>query len=131
MTELKATEPIEQLFEKIKVDAVFGQPVQEGDVTIIPVAEVGIGFGFGSGPVPAPEEKGIEPEEAGTESDSGKGEGAAGGGKATPRGYIKITSEGVAFESTVDESRVALAGIAMTAWAIFWIAKTIRAFARK
>ena len=53
MTELKATEPIEQLFEKLKVDAVFGQPIQEGDVTIIPVAEIGVGFGFGSGQGPA------------------------------------------------------------------------------
>lgn len=131
MTDLKTPEPIEELFEKLRVDTVFGSPIQEGDVTIIPVAEVGIGFGFGSGSAPMPEDKGIEPEEEGTESDSGIGEGAAGGGKATPRGYIKITSEGVAFESTADENRVALAGIAMTAWAIFWIAKTIRAFARK
>ena len=128
MTELKVTEPIEQLFEKLRVDAVFGQPIQEGDVTIIPVAEVGVGFGFGSGPSPATEEEGDE-------ADSGKGEGVSGGvgggGKATPRGYIKITSDGVDFVSTLDEGRVALAGIAMSAWAIFWIAKTIRAFARK
>jgi uncharacterized spore protein YtfJ len=124
MTELKTPEPIEELFEKLRVDAVFGKPIQEGDVTIIPVAEVGVGFGYGSGHSPATEEEGDEP-------DSGKGEGGAGGGKATPRGYIKITSEGVDFESTLDESRVALAGIAMSAWAIFWIAKTIRAFARK
>ena len=124
MTELKVTEPIEQLFEKLKVDAVFGQPIQEGDVTIIPVAEVGVGFGFGSGPSPATEEDGDE-------ADSDKGEGGGGGGKATPRGFIKITPDGVDFESTLDEGRVALAGIAMSAWAIFWIAKTIRAFARK
>ena len=124
MTELIATEPIEQLFEKLGVDAVFGQPIQEGDVTIIPVAEVGLGFGFGSGSSPATEEEGDE-------ADSGKGEGVVGGGKATPRGYIKITSDGVDFESTLDEGRIALAGIVMSAWAIFWITKTIRAFARK
>ena len=63
MTELKTPEPIEELFEKLRVDTVFGSPIQEGDVTIIPVAEVGIGFGFGSGSVPTPEDKGIEPEE--------------------------------------------------------------------
>ncbi len=125
MTGLKATESIEQLFEKLRVDAVFGQPIQEGDVTIIPVAEVGVGFGYGSGRSPATEEEGGK-------ADSGKGEGGGGGGgKATPRGYIKITSDGVDFKSILDEGRVALAGIAMSAWAIFWIAKTIRAFARK
>ena len=129
MTELKATEPIEQLFEKLKVDAVFGQPIQEGDVTIIPVAEVGVGFGFGSGQGPAAEEQGDEGDEQ-TDSSTG-GVGGGGGGKATPRGFIKITPEGVFFESTLDEGRVALAGIAMSAWAIFWIAMTIRAFVKK
>ena len=124
MTELNTTEPIEQLFEKLKVDAVFGQPIQEGDVTIIPVAEVGVGFGFGSGQSPATEEQEDEAE-------SGTSGGGGGGGKATPRGFIKITPDGVFFESTLDEGRVALAGIAMSAWAIFWIAATIRAFVKK
>ena len=124
MTALKATEPIEQLFEKLRVDAVFGQPVQEGDVTIIPVADVGVGFGFGSGRSPATAEEGEE-------ADRGKSEGGGAGGKATPRGYIKITPDGVDFVSTLDEGRVALAGIAMVAWAIFWIAMTIRAFVKK
>ena len=129
MTELKATEPIEQLFEKLKVDAVFGQPIQEGDVTIIPVAEVGVGFGYGAGQGPAVEEQGDEGDEQADSSTGGVGGG--GGGKATPRGFIKITPEGVFFESTLDEGRVALAGIAMSAWAIFWIAATIRAFVKK
>jgi len=125
MTDLKTTEPIEELFEKLNVDAVFGAPIQEGEITIIPVAEVGVGFGFGSGP-------NRKIEETGDEADSPKGQGGGGGGgKATPRGYIKITPDGVDFESTMDESRVALAGIGMVAWSVFWIAKAIRAFARK
>ena len=124
MTELKTTEPIEQLFETLRVDAVFGQPVQEGDVTIIPVAEIGGVFGYGSGQSPATEDEGDT-------ADSGKGAGGGGAGKAKPRGYIKITSDGVNFESVLDEERIALAGIAMSAWAIFWVAKTIRAFVRE
>ena len=124
MTESNTIEPIEKLFEKLKVDAVFGEPIKEGDVTLIPVADVGVGFGFGSGHNPA-----AEGEEG--EAESGQGMGGGGGGKASPRGYIKITPDGVTFESTMDENRVALAGIAMTAWAVFWIAAAIRAFARK
>ena len=124
MTESNAIEPIEQLFEKLKADAVFGEPIKEGDVTLIPVADVGLGFGFGSGQSPADEEDGDE-------ADPRPGTGGGGGGKATPRGYIKITPDGVAFESTLDENRVAMAGIAMTAWAVFWITAAIRAFARK
>ena len=124
MAELNTIEPVEKLFEKLSVDAVFGQPFQEGDVTIIPVADVAVGFGFGSGQSPTTEEDGED-------ADSGKGEGGGGGGKATPRGFIKITDDGVSFESTLDEGRVALAGIAMSAWAIFWITMTIRAFVKK
>ena len=124
MTESNAIEPIEKLFEKLKVDAVFGEPIKEGDVTLILVADVGVGFGFGSGQNPAAEDEGGEAE-------SGQGMGGGGGGKASPRGYIKITPDGVTFESTMDENRVALAGIAMSAWAVFWIAAAIRAFARK
>ena len=124
MTESNSMEPIEKLFEKLKVDAVFGEPIKEGDVTLIPVADVGVGFGFGSGQNPA-----AEKEEG--EAESGQGMGGGGGGKASPRGYIKITPDGVTFESTMDENLVALAGIAMSAWAVFWIAMAIRAFARK
>ena len=124
MTETNSIEPIEKLFEKLKVDAVFGEPIKEGDVTLIPVADVGVGFGFGSGQNPAAAAEGGETE-------SSQGMGGGGGGKASPRGYIKITPDGVTFESTMDENRVALAGIAMTAWAVFWIAAAIRAFAKK
>ena len=124
MSESNSIKPIEQLFEKLKVDAVFGEPIKEGDVTLIPVADVGVGFGFGSGQNPAAEQ-----EEG--EAESSQGMGGGGGGKASPRGYIKITPDGVTFESTMDENRVALAGIAMSAWAVFWIAMAIRAFARK
>jgi uncharacterized spore protein YtfJ len=125
MTELKATEPIEQLFEKLKVDAVFGKPVQEGETTIIPVADVAVGFGFGSGISPAAED------DDGEDADSDKSEGGGAGGKATARGYIKITPEGVDFVSTLDEGRVAMAGIALSAWAVFWVAMTIRAFIKR
>jgi uncharacterized spore protein YtfJ len=131
MMELKTPEPIEELFEKLRVEAVFGPAIQEGDVTIIPVADIGIGFGYGSGYSPATDEERSEADEVDAGADSGKGEGAVGGGKATPRGYIKISSEGVAFESIIDDDRVALASIAMSAWRIFWVAKTLRAFARK
>ena len=68
MTESNSIEPIEKLFEKLKVDAVFGEPIKEGDVTLIPVADVGVGFGFGSGQNPAAQE------EAG-EAGSGQGMG--------------------------------------------------------
>lgn len=42
-------EPIEKALERLGVDAVFGEPVKKGDVTVIPVAEVSFSFGHGRG----------------------------------------------------------------------------------
>lgn len=62
------------------VQSVFGEPIQVGDKTIIPVARIGYGFGGGYG------------EGKGDESD---GEGGGGGGclSARPIGVIEVTPE--------------------------------------
>jgi uncharacterized spore protein YtfJ len=116
-------EPVEEAIEQMNVSAVFGEPVKEGDVTIIPVAEVnvmfGYGYGFGEGPTDD------------DETEMGVGGGAGGGarGRATPRGYIRITPEGIWFESIENANTIPLAGIAMVAWSVFWVMKTIRTIA--
>jgi uncharacterized spore protein YtfJ len=43
-----ALERIDEMLEKMSVNAVFGQPFREGDVTLIPVASVGYAFGYRS-----------------------------------------------------------------------------------
>ena len=44
---------IEDMRNKANVSAVYGEPVQAGERTIIPVADIkyGFGLGFGEGPV--------------------------------------------------------------------------------
>ncbi|GAB4515756.1 MAG: hypothetical protein Kow0047_27700 [Anaerolineae bacterium] len=106
---------VERFLAQVGVQSVFGQPVQHGDVVVIPVAEVSLAFGFGFGQG-----------DAGHEAPSGSGGGGGGGGKARPRGYIKITPEGVAYEPIVDHQREALAGMFVGAWAIYWVTKTVR-----
>src|SRR5260370_35521017 len=48
-----ADSSIEQILSRLvntaRVDAVFGQPVERGDTTVIPCSEVTIGLGMGSG----------------------------------------------------------------------------------
>ena len=44
---------------------------------------------------------------------------------------VRITPEGVDYEAAMDRNAVPLAGIAMVAWNVFWIAATVRAFARR
>ncbi len=107
---------IAQTVEQIRVEAAFGQPIQVGENTLIPVAEVSYGFGLGAGRAP------------GVEKGPTGGEGGGAGGRVRPMGYIKVSPGGVIFEPAVDVNRLGMAGIVMTAWCAFWIA---RAIARK
>ena len=80
---------IERLAEligaKAGVRAVFGEPVQQGGVTVIPVARVRWGFGCGGGRSEAAPD--------GPASGSGGGGGVA----ADPIGYVEIGSDGATF----------------------------------
>ena len=40
---------IERIVSRLGPRAVYGDPVERGEMTVIPVAEVRFGFGFGSG----------------------------------------------------------------------------------
>jgi uncharacterized spore protein YtfJ len=133
---------LDKALDRLNIKAVFGEPLREGEATLIPVAEMtmGFGYGYGSGPAPKPEE--AAPEEAGDETPpAGQvqtelakevgGGGAGGGGKARPLGYIQIDADGVRFKSIEDETRLGLAGIAMVAWCVFWVAVTIRSAIKK
>lgn len=124
----QAAERVERMLERFDVGAIFGEPVHEGTTTIVPVAEIGalFGFGYGSGEGPAPAKQGAESATA-----TGGGGGGGGRGSAKPRGVLKFTPDGVSYEPIEDPSRISLAGIAMVAWVVFWIAFTVRAFAKK
>jgi uncharacterized spore protein YtfJ len=80
---------IERLAELISakagVRAVFGEPVQQAGVTVIPVARVRWGFGGGGGRSEAAPD--------GPASGSGGGGGVA----ADPIGYVEIGSDGATF----------------------------------
>ena len=87
---------LEKLVEKVggraSVKAVFGDPIERGGKTIVPVAKVRWGFGGGSGSGTAPAEGDV----VGTAS--GSGSGAGGGVTAEPIGYLEIGEEGAAFK---------------------------------
>ena len=120
-------EPIENMMKRLTVNTVFGEPIKDGEQTIIPLASVSYGFGYGSGWGSGQTESEEEEPKAG----EGGGSGAGAMGKATPQGVLRITPEGVDYEAAMDRNAVPLAGIAMVAWNVFWIAATVRAFARR
>jgi uncharacterized spore protein YtfJ len=117
---------IEQMRDKASVKAVFGVPVQVGEKTIIPIADIKYGFGFGYGEAPA-----VDQEEE-QEADGERGGGAGGGIAARPVAVLEITDEAVTVKPVMDEGRIALTGIFTGIWFIFWTANVIKAlFAKK
>lgn len=117
----KLFDAVLQAREAANWQAAFGEPQVMEDRTLIPVAKVSYGFGLGFGQGQAA----VDDEDSEPVS-TGEGGGGGGGASARPLGVIVVTPESVSFEETMDEVRVALAGIALGAWAIWQIAKTLR-----
>jgi uncharacterized spore protein YtfJ len=104
---------LDELQKSASVNAVFGQPVQMGEKTIIPIASVRYGFGLGFG----------DQEDPSSEANSGGG--GAAGAIAKPLGLAEITPESTRVETVVDEQRVIQAGILLGAWSVFWIGNAL------
>jgi len=88
----------------------YGEPVQVGERTVIPVARVrsagGGGFGRSDGGRAA-QELISAPEPAERSGDVGSGGGGGGFLEAQPMGFIDISPAGARFEAIVDPDRVA------------------------
>ena len=96
---------VEKLFTVARPEAVFSEPVNVENYTVITAAEVmvGMGFGYGSG-------AGSEGETAGN---MGGGGGGGGGGASggRPVAAIIVGPDGVRVEPVVDITKLALAFI--------------------
>lgn len=115
---------VDKLGAKAGVQAAFGEPVTNGDVTVVPVARVRWGFGGGSGMGPDPKTTA----ENGTATSSGSGAGGAVG--VTPIGYLEIRRSGAEFKliESVRPSPLFVFMGGLTAWLVFrGIAGIIRA----
>jgi len=77
---------LERLAERIGaragVQAVFGTPIQAGELTVVPVARTRWGVGGGGGA---------------SETAGGSGSGGGGGVAADPIGYLEVSPSGAAF----------------------------------
>lgn len=122
---------IEQVMEGLhrvgSVEAVYGAPVKQRDVVIIPAAEVFAASGFGLG-------QGFGGPE-GESGASGAGGGGGGGGSAhaRPVAVIVVSAEGVRVEPVLDITKIALAGVTFAAFAAGMLARigqAKRAFAK-
>ena len=141
MDEIKSMlEKLGSVTQEVNVDAVFGKPEHVGDRILIPVAELMYGMAVGGGSAPGgkvevelgeeepPSDEQVpeasESEEESEEMASGAGGGA--GAKARPIAYIEVGPDGVQVKPIVDEQKVALAGILLSAWAVGWIGLVLK-----
>jgi uncharacterized spore protein YtfJ len=135
----KLFQAVEGLRQTATADAAFGQPQEAEGRVIIPVSSVRTGFGLGFGrgtPYDEPEESSVpwdmDETPADDEDEAGEGGGGGGGANSHPVAVIEVTPEGTIVRAIVDETRVALAGIALAGWCVFWLLVTMRAvFGRK
>ena len=77
---------VERLRESANVRTVYGDPIERGEKTVVPVARVAFGFGGGFG------------QSRDVEATDGDSEGGVGGGSmATPVGALEIADDGTRF----------------------------------
>lgn len=114
---------LEGLRSTASVDAAFGKPQETEGRFMIPVStvHVGLGMGFGQGVT----EESDDPEQVSDEPPGGGGGG--GGAGARPIAWIEVTPDQTIIHPIVDETRVALAGIALGAWVFLLLTLTLRA----
>lgn len=105
---------------KADVKAVFGEPHSVDGRTLIPAARVvyGVVLGFGRRDFPAPTD---------TEGQATGPEGGGGGASAaTPIAMVEVTDDETRVIPIVDSTKLGVAAVLVTAWSIFWIARTVR-----
>ncbi len=95
-----------QFLAAANVDAVYGEPLHEGNMTVVPCAEIlsvaGFGIGQGTGG------------QAGQAPQTGSGGGGGGRVLSRPVAVVEITPDGVNVKPIVDVTKLAIAG--MTTW---------------
>ncbi len=104
-------EQVATLREAMTVSRVFGDPLERGGVTIVPVAAVRGGAGGGMGKKP----------ETGEE-----GEGGGFGVVARPAGVYLIKDGAVSWQPAVDVNRIVAVGVAGWVTAVWLITRAVR-----
>ncbi len=98
-------ETMSKLVDAADVSKVYGRPIKQGDISVVPAAEnltlMGFGVGAGSG------------ENIGENGGPGSGGGGVGGGRtlSRPVAIIVVTPEGAYVEPVMDPTKVAMAAI--------------------
>jgi len=112
--------PVRVARDLLTVRRVFGEPIHQGDVTLVPVARVmgGSGYGDGDGEWRKPT--------AGDETGTGSGSGGGFGVNVTPVGVYVVRGTDVTWQPAMDLNRTILGGQIVGALALLLIARAMR-----
>jgi uncharacterized spore protein YtfJ len=104
-----------EFLDTASVERVYGEPVREGDLTVIPTAEVvvGLGFGvaFGGGQGTADDEEPVANSDEPAAAGFGGGGGGGGRTLSRPVAVVVVSPDGVMVEPVVDVTKIAIASI--------------------
>ncbi|WP_232686729.1 spore germination protein GerW family protein [Halobacterium zhouii] len=106
---------VERLADAGHVDSVYGEPIERGDRTVIPVARVAWGFGGGGGE----SEREDETAEGEEREQGGSGYGVGGGVSATPVGALELADDDTRFVRYGDRKKFLKA--ALLAFVVGWL----------
>jgi len=110
----------QEMQTKAGVRAVFGEVIEVNGRKLIPVAGVVYGFGMGGGQGPSRQEKDKE------KGEPPLGGGGGGGMRVEPIAVIEVTNNTLKIQPIVNVTRVAIAGLLVSAWSVFWITRAMR-----
>ena len=112
--------PVRVARDLLTVRRVFGEPIHQGDVTLVPVARVmgGSGYGDGDGEWRKPTD--------GDETGTGSGSGGGFGVNVTPVGVYVVRGTDVTWQPAMDLNRTILGGQIVGALALLLIARGLR-----
>ncbi len=110
----------QEMQTKTGVRAVFGEVIEVDGRKLIPVAGVTYLFGMGGGQGPTRQEKDEK------KANPPLGGGGGGGMRVEPIAVIEVTADSVKIQPIVNVTRVAICGLLVGAWSIFWISRAMR-----
>ena len=112
--------PVRVARDLLTVRRVFGEPIHQADVTLVPVARVmgGSGYGDGDGEWRKPTD--------GDETGNGSGSGGGFGVNVTPVGVYVVRGTDVTWQPAMDLNRTILGGQIVGALALLLIARAMR-----
>lgn len=120
----RASSFLEGLAERLgfhaRAGAVFGDPVEKGGVTVIPVAKIRYGFGGGSG---------SDTKDEGEGSKHDEGSGGGGGLTASPLGFIEVREDSAEFKP-INDPMAAVPVILASAFAAWVVLRGLRRLVR-